>query len=602
MAKLLARLAAVAALVLIALSVAVPAHAVPGSPNVKPPAPVPAEFAANPGVDKVTGHYCSQDDPDPKKKKRCRPLTAGEASGTVEQGEGSADKQEARAYELRQLKKWQARQKDHTTKHYKQLNAYITKCLADKNDHRTFTYCAGKGRAEHPPPAKDPDDWLKEKVAQIAGGAFEDLAEGMGAAVVWLLKQFAASFEDVAAVDLASSGIGPIMGITTALSTIAGTFLLLIQWGRVAATQDGEAAATAILGLVKFGLILPVYATAAQAALHWSHVLSTSLIDFSFKKQGIEEQLQTAFGSLVGTGGAATAGGFLITGSGVAPAAAGAIIVLAAIALIAIFALWLEMLMREAGIDILLVVMPLVLAGQVAHATSDWWPRARSALIALILMEPTITLIFSIGFGPMSDGKGIQSVLVGVLIFVTAGFSPYVLTRFVIVNGSDGGTGSGAGSGLLSTLGSSASSAMGGYQPLPSGAGMIAGGGHALAVEADTAAHGGRSAAGKKAFGGAFLQGAGLALQAAAVGKDVLESTAASTASYAGLGPGASGGRHVVVNRRGAASRTQPRSHGQDADVVGPVEEDLPPQYDAAPPVPQPPEDPAPPPSGEEGE
>jgi hypothetical protein len=610
MAKTCARLGVVlASLVLMLLALASPAQAT--APSVKPPAPVPTDIASgSPGVDTKTGHYCDQTAPkyqDPKKgRARCRPIRPGEIGGTVEQGEGSANPADALKYELKKLDKWRDAHRGDAG--FKKLNKAVTACVKKGE---TFIDCEGRTKSA---PPETLNAWISGKISEAAADAVQEVAAAMGDGAAWLLRQFADSYSASTEVKLTSTGIGPVMSITTGLSAVLGTFLLLIQWGKVAATQSGESAATALMGLVKYGLILTVYVVATQAALDWSHTLSTSLINFTFEGGGqggadaheaMRKQLGTLFASLTGAGGAVAGGAALISGSGVVPGAVGAVIILAILCIIAIGALWLEMLMRQAGIMILVAVMPLALAGQMADGTKEWWPKARAALIALILMDPVIVIVFSVGFSAMAGGQGVKDVLVGLIIFVTAAFSWPVLAKFVVV--SSVGEGSGGGSGLLSSIGSSMSSSFGGMQPLPSGAGTVGGGGQfAKAVEADNAAHGGGDGSSRSGWSKAMLGGGssgfggfksnvgsavGMGLQAAAVGKDLVESAAANTAAHAGLGgQGSAGGRHVMVNRRGGGGggSTAPPPPREDEAAASQAAQPVQPSTEAEPP-PEPP-------------
>lgn len=586
MTKILARYAAVAGLLLV-LCLLIPVPAAHAAPKVGPPDPIPADIASGiPGVDTKTNQYCSQDDPKYRNPKQggawCRSIKPGDIGGTVEQGESSADPGEAIVYEMRQLKKWRA--KHQGADDYKKLNAFITKCVKKGEK---FSSCEGRTKFAEP---ETLNAWVAGKISEAVANGVQEIAATFGDGVVWLLKQFSDAYAAVTEIKLSTTGIGPVLSVTTALSAVLGVFLLLLQWGKIVVTQSGESAATAILGLGKYGLILSVYLVATQAALNWTHILSTSLISYTFENGGgsgvsadeaMRQQLGDLFSGLTGAGGAAAAGGAVITGSGAVPGSAGAVILLAIGALLAIAGLWLELLMRQAGIMILVTVMPLVLAGQMADATTEWWTKARNALIALVLMDPVIVIVFSIGFSSMAGGKGIQNVLVGVLIFATAAFAWPVMAKFMVFTSV--GEGSGSASGLLSTLGSSASSSFGGMQSLPSGAGTVPGGaGFTQAVEQENNAAaggggGGRGFWGKAAFGsGSFMSGVtgavGMGLQVAAGAKDALESAATNTAAHAGLGQGNPGGRHVIVDRRGGGG-----GGGARPDPA-------PPEDDAAPP------------------
>lgn len=501
----------------------------------------------------------------------------GGADGTGSNSPDCSD-EDRHAYEMRRLEKWhKAYPKD--SPEYEKLNKYVTDCVTKGG---TFEDCLREGGNKYPPPAKGPLDWVAGKISEMASDALQEAANYIGKAVVWLLSEFAKVFNSASTIDLEQTGIGSVTGLMTALSVVIATFLLLLQFGKVSLSQRGEPAATAFAGLAKWAVISSVYVLATQTALTWSDAVSTWIINYTFEGGGsgeadataaMQHQLGTLFGGLItGGGGAATVGGALITGEGVAAAAVGVIIVIGIVCILAIGALWLEVLLRQAGIMILVATMPVVLAGQMSDSTQEWWPRARNALIALILMKPMIVTCFAIGFGAMAEGKGAQNMFVGLVIFLLACFAWPVLAKFMTF--STVGAGSSVASGLMSTIGYSASSATGGYRPEIAGAGAVGGGSnYTRALEQDTAqsmASGSNASAGR-GFGSQVARSIALPLQVLAAGKDVLESGMANTAAHAGLDHGAPGGRHAVIapRRSGGGAEAAP-AEGETATRSAP--------------------------------
>ncbi|GHI98065.1 hypothetical protein [Streptomyces olivaceus] len=572
--------------------------------DAKPPEPYPESLSRGQrvGINKQTGEYCDLDDADQKKRLNCRaPEDCQDfpAGMTTCIGEGSTDPEDARAFELNELKRWE-KKADKNAPNYEKYHTYLVKCV--KTDKNSFQQCNAEASGKYPPPAKTPLDWVAGKISDMAANALEEAASMLGHSVVWLLRQFADAFNSISTINLSKTGIGPILGITTGLSVIIAAFLMLVQFSKVAVSQQGGPAATAFVGLAKWGAILGVYLFGTQVALNWSDTLSTALINYTFDSGGstngdaadaMEKQLGTLFSGLVGGGGATAAGSALITGSGIAPTAVGFVIVVSILCILAIGALWVEMLVRQAGIMILVTMIPVALAGSMSDATKDWWPKTRNALVALILMKPTIVIIFSIGFSAMSGAEGVRNVIVGLIIFVVAATSWPVLAKFIVL--SSNGEGNSAASGMISSVGSSVSSMFGGNQAALSGAGTVGGGGgYTKALEGENSSatsesnSGGgfwsRSMLGSK--GGSFMGKAGgvvgVGLQVAAVGKDMAESSLQNAAAHSGLGHGAQGGRHVVV---------PPRSGGQDRPASVPAQ---PATQESEPPTPTP--TPAPPP------
>ncbi|MFH8760247.1 hypothetical protein [Streptomyces atroolivaceus] len=557
-----------------------------------PPEPPPAEWAEGgdvAGID-TQGHWCVLDfgatDGD------CGPAGAGDLPGSVgvcEGADGNAARDcsetDRRQYEELRLDKWR-KAYDQEQGNFDELNGYVTACVEKGG---LFEQCLRDGQYKHPPDAKSPVSWAAGKISELASDALQEAARYIGKAVGWLLEEFAKIFNSSSTIDLSRTGIDSATGIMTTLSLVIATFLLLLQFGKVAVSQRGEPAATALIGLAKWGVISSVYVLATQTALSWSDAVSTWIINYTFEGGGsgeadateaMQHQLGTLFGGLItGGGGAATVGTALITGEGVAAAAVGVIIVVGIICILAIAALWLEVLLRQAGIMILVATMPVVLAGQLSDSTQEWWPKARNALIALILMKPMIVLCFAIGFGAMAEGQGVQNMFVGLVIFILACFAWPVLAKFMTF--STVGGGSAIASGLMSSVGSSASSVSGGYRPEMGGAGAVGGGSaYTRALEQDTAhtavsgspaasAPGTGTGAGKS-FGSKVFGTVALPLQLLAAGKDTLESGMSSTAGHAGLDHGVAGGRHVVIAQRRVSAGHPPEAQPAGADTPQP--------------------------------
>ncbi|MEU6759419.1 hypothetical protein [Streptomyces sp. NPDC046685] len=579
------------------LSIAVAADDPKYHSTVGPPAPIPKEWEQDiVGLD-PQGKYCLVDQidnidkchrpgpGDPPIPGRTIPCEGADGNGSRECS--PEDQTEA---EVRRLERWRKDFPDKQWKNYEPLNQFITDCVV--KDKKPFTVCREKGEAEFGVPAKGPLDWVAGKFSEFASNALKEAASYIGKSVVWLLSEFATLFNDNSSINLSETGIGKFTAMMTALSAVLAVFLMLIQFGKVAVSHNGGPAATAMIGLAKWAVISSVYLVVAQTALDWSDAISTWIINSTFDGGGssqdsatkaMQQQLGTLFGGLItGGGGTATIGGALIAGETVAASAVGVVIVMGIVCILAIAALWVEMLMRQVGIVIIIATMPITLAGQLSDATAEWWPKARNAFISLVLMKPAIVGVFSIGFFAMSEGKGVQNMLVGFVMFLAACFCWPVLAKFMAF--TTNGAGASMASGWISSIGSSASSSSGGYRPDPSGAGAVGGGsGYTKALESENSAPtapasggaGGGAVKSAARFGGKALGVAAFGLQVVAVGKDTLESGLSSTAAHAGLDQGAGGGRHVVIApRRGGGPAPAPvgAPHGPQPEPASPSE------------------------------
>ncbi|WP_331763712.1 hypothetical protein OH738_40230 (plasmid) [Streptomyces hirsutus] len=597
-----------------------PEHHLDFGPDSGKQCPVDWSGGAPCGIDKQ-GNYCLYDQINDDNV--CRMPEAGEMPGTIGECENASgekslecSEEEWRAVEEKKLEKWRktnlalVQKGELDQAEFDKWFTFLEKCV-DKGP--SLASCKDEAYKKYGPMGGQTlGDWVGRKISELARDALEEAAQYIGNAVVWLLEQFADIFNDASSIDLNNTGISEPMGIATALSAALAVFLLLLQFGKVSISHRGEHAATAIFGLAKWALITAAYWTVTTTALQLSDAISTWIINYSFdggEGTSADEAMKAQFGKLfggliIGGGGTATAGGALVTGQGVAAAAVAVVIVIGIVCILAIGALWIEMILRQAGIMILVATMPIVLVGQMSDATKDWWPKARDALLALILMKPMIVFCFSIGFFAIAEGEGMQNVIVGLVIFLMACFCWPVLAKFITF--STLGAGAAMAGGLISSLGSSAASTGGGYRPELGGAGAVGGGpAYTRALERDNAQI---QASGSNAQGGgggfwtneslkARIKGPGgrlgtrvagplsLGLQVLAAGKDTLESGMANTAAHAGLDSASPGGRHVVIPPRGpdtaglppAVQERAPQPRPDAAPVItGPPNTDIP--------------------------
>ncbi|MFJ8627448.1 hypothetical protein ACIRD3_32035 [Kitasatospora sp. NPDC093550] len=493
--------------------------------------------------------------------------------------------------ELDKLKDWE-NTTDHNAEGYAKMDAAIKACI--EGDMR-FHECQQK-YAGLMVPSGGLSDWVAGKISKLAADALKELAGAIGQGVVWLLQQFADSFNDASTIDLHKVGIGQVTGVMTVLSVLIAVFLALIQFGKVAVSQQGAPLATVLKGLAKYAVVLSVYAGAAQAILSWIDQVSIWIINYSFTGGGsdkesaanaMQHQLGTLFSGLATGGGGGAAGAALITGGGVASQAVGVVIVLGILSILVIGALWIEMFVRQAGIMVLIATMPVALAGQLSDETQDWWPKARRAFTAMAFSKLAIVTCFAIGFSSMGNAEGIRNVIVGLIVFFLAVFAWPVLARFLVM--VEAGGGNSVAAGMVSSIGSSVGAMFGGFAGgglAVAGAGAVGGGSgytKALEQEAGPAAADGASSLPEQA-GSRFWKGdpsrslkskvggaVGLAAQLAAAGAGTLEGAAANAAAHAGLGAPGSGHSTVVPPRTGGASA--PAAGGPEGEGTGTASE-----------------------------
>ncbi len=94
-------------------------------------------------------------------------------------------------------------------------------------------------------------------------------------------------------------------------------------------------------------------------------------------------------------------------------------------------ALWLELLMREAAVYIVVLMLPLAFAALAWPARRVWATRAVEMLVALILSKFAIVAVLALGGAAISQAGGLGGMLTGLVLVTLAAFAPWALVRFL---------------------------------------------------------------------------------------------------------------------------------------------------------------------------
>jgi type IV secretion system protein TrbL len=96
-------------------------------------------------------------------------------------------------------------------------------------------------------------------------------------------------------------------------------------------------------------------------------------------------------------------------------------------------ALWVEMLVREIAVYVVVAMLPLVFAGMVWPARRVWAIRTIEVLIALILSKVAIVLVLALGGAALDHAgvTGVSKLLGGLALVILGAFSPWLLLRLI---------------------------------------------------------------------------------------------------------------------------------------------------------------------------
>lgn len=95
--------------------------------------------------------------------------------------------------------------------------------------------------------------------------------------------------------------------------------------------------------------------------------------------------------------------------------------------------LWIELLVREAAVYVIVLMLPLVFAAMVWPARRVWAVRAVELLVALILSKFAIVAVLSLGGAAISKSQGfsVSALLAGVVLLGMGVFAPWALLRLI---------------------------------------------------------------------------------------------------------------------------------------------------------------------------
>jgi hypothetical protein len=111
----------------------------------------------------------------------------------------------------------------------------------------------------------------------------------------------------------------------------------------------------------------------------------------------------------------------------------------------ATFTLWIELLIREAAVYVIVLMLPLFFAALVWPARRIWAIRAVELLIALILSKFAIVAVLSLGGAALGHTlePGLTTTLAGLTLVLLASFSPWALLRLLPLHELASGAASG---------------------------------------------------------------------------------------------------------------------------------------------------------------
>ncbi len=217
-----------------------------------------------------------------------------------------------------------------------------------------------------------------------------------------LLSSFAKSFVSIPPVSLSYASVRSAYGLSLEIAALVAAALLLAQVIRTVLTHDGSPVAQGLIGVGKAALAFLLTLAAAATALHAADELTRWIIARSLGSPlALSERL-------------ARIASF---NPNVSPTLT---LILALLGIMLIIALWAQVLVRNIAVTILVAVSPVAAAGQLGHATQQWWRKLTRAVIQLIALKPAVALILAVGLTVPSFTGAVAQLLGGMLVLLLA--------------------------------------------------------------------------------------------------------------------------------------------------------------------------------------
>jgi hypothetical protein len=228
------------------------------------------------------------------------------------------------------------------------------------------------------------------------------ICHSFASAAQQLLSSFAQSFVSIPPVSFSYASVRSAYGLSLEIAALVAALLLMAQVIRTVLTHDGSAVAQGLTGVGKAALAFLLTLASAATALRAADELTRWIIARSF---GSPLELSAKLARVASFN------------PNVSPTLT---LILALLGIMLIIALWAQVLVRNIAVTILVAVSPVAAAGQLGHATQQWWRKLTRATIQLIVLKPAVALILAIGLNMPSLSGAVAQLLGGMLVLLLA--------------------------------------------------------------------------------------------------------------------------------------------------------------------------------------
>jgi hypothetical protein len=273
-----------------------------------------------------------------------------------------------------------------------------------------------------------PFDEIGDGIGSLIADAFDSAMTAIWSASLDLLRA-AFTLADRFSIFTVSTTNGPIGVVWPMMLWISGAVALTLFFWQLTTTnlRAGRGFVRLVGGPVQYGVSLAATVGMVAAFLAAVDGITDGILKYGLQAKNFGDAFShTTFADAASHGVKAAVLG-LCAIVGVLPAAVGYV---------------LEMLFREAAVDVLVAVVPIAAAGLLANVTASWFWRTSRWLLVAIAMKAVLALTLVLGVAIAGGSQGLAGVLAGVGVLVISLIAPFTLFRlfaFIDPNSDAGG-------------------------------------------------------------------------------------------------------------------------------------------------------------------
>lgn len=258
-------------------------------------------------------------------------------------------------------------------------------------------------------------DAASKGLSVVAGNVFDSIMAGLWGSGLLVLKLVLEGVDYYSRFTVSKTD-GPIGVVWPLMLWISGVLALgLFFWQIMSAVlRGGRGFSRLLLGPMQYCVALAASVGIVAAVLAAADGLTTVLLSYGLGSERFADALH-AFNFPDGVSKALTAVVLGVSAVlGTFPAG---------------FGMAFEMVLRQAGIYVIVATIPILAAGLLANTTARWFWKGVRGLLALVFLKPAIALVIVIGVATMAGRQGLFGLLSGVVTLLIALFMPLVLFK-----------------------------------------------------------------------------------------------------------------------------------------------------------------------------